>query len=169
MDSEGAKKLSVRKAIMIMTSKLTAYTLGAIWTQCRSALHFLEDMKVAWQFSKSFVTLSDSLQHNHVHYPLSQAHSIYSAVAFYVRTCFWRSHIIQGKFSHRNKFALFQTLCINWDFINIFYITLFQICIKCDGTLYEISRLASSLQTIMVVIILTDIFRPLDHQCGFGG
>jgi hypothetical protein len=80
-------------------------------------------------------------------YPLPQVHLTYSAVAFYVRTYSWRSCIIQGKFSHGNKFALFQ-ICI------------IQICIKCDGTLHDISGLSSSLQMIMVVIILTDI---LDH------
>jgi hypothetical protein len=31
-------------------------------------------------------------------------------------------------------FALFDTLLIKWDFINIFYIALFQICMKCNHT-----------------------------------
>jgi hypothetical protein len=52
---------------------------------------------------------------------------------------FWKSRIIQGKFSHRNKFALFETWCIKQGSMNIFYVTLFQICItqihiKCDHT-----------------------------------
>jgi hypothetical protein len=34
-------------------------------------------------------------------------------------------------------FTLFQTLYIKWDFINNFYITLFQIRIKCDGTVLQ--------------------------------
>jgi hypothetical protein len=44
-----------------------------------------------------------------------------------------KTRIIQNKFSRRNKFAIFQTLRIKSDFTNIFFVTLFQIRIKCDS------------------------------------
>jgi hypothetical protein len=67
--------------------------------------------------------------------------SLYSAVTFYTIS------VIQDKFSHSFEtcmwfwphflgFALFQTLRIKWYFINIFYITLLQICIKYNHTVF---------------------------------
>jgi hypothetical protein len=54
----------------------------------------------------------------------------------------WKSHIIQDKFWNIcdfcwicRGFVLFQTLLINWDFINNFYTALFQTRIKYDHTL----------------------------------
>jgi hypothetical protein len=44
----------------------------------------------------------------------------------------WRHRIIQDKFSRSNTFALFKTSRINRDFINIFYIAMFEIRTKCD-------------------------------------
>jgi hypothetical protein len=55
----------------------------------------------------------------------------------------WTPRIIQdNKFSHRNKcnffvIRIFQTLCIKWDFINTFYITIFQIRNQRDRTVPE--------------------------------
>jgi hypothetical protein len=37
------------------------------------------------------------------------------------------TRLIQDKFSHRNKFSLFQALRIKWGFIYTFYITIFHI------------------------------------------
>jgi hypothetical protein len=66
----------------------------------------------------------------------------YSVVAFYARMRYWRCRIIQYKFwntyvslAEYLAFALFQTLRIKWEFINIFNIALFQIRIKCGGNL----------------------------------
>jgi hypothetical protein len=77
----------------------------------------------------------------------------HSAVAFYARMYSRTPHIIQDMF--RNTYvilaeiwglALFQTLCTKRDFINIFYIALFQIFtiqihMKCDSFLYEKFRM----------------------------
>jgi hypothetical protein len=61
----------------------------------------------------------------HSSYRIQQVHVV--VVIFYactVQSHFmrgkppWKQHI-QVKFSHKNKFALFQTLRLQWDFINI--------------------------------------------------
>jgi hypothetical protein len=55
----------------------------------------------------------------------------------------WKLRIIQDKFwntwflQNFLGFALSQTLHIKWDFINIFYIALFQICTKFDCTVSQ--------------------------------
>lgn len=87
-----------------------------------------------WQFYivQSWVTVL--YMHVDTHLLGPHPFRLYSAVGFYARVCFGRHCIIQNKFSQRNKFALFQTLHMKWDFINIFYITLFQICVKYDCT-----------------------------------
>jgi hypothetical protein len=56
--------------------------------------------------------------------------------------CFWRPRTIQVRFWNTwfllnfFGFALFRTLRIKWVVINIIYIALFPIRIKCDRTLY---------------------------------
>lgn len=87
-----------------------------------------------WQFYivQSWVTVL--YMHVDTHLLGPHPFRLYSAVGFYARVCFGRHCIIQDEFSQRNKFALFQTLHMKWDFINIFYITLFQICVKYDCT-----------------------------------